>query len=73
MRPPMVTRLGQQFIVEDRTMIMATRANAVNATLYPNLNFNFIRDVDRAPTVADLRGARRCQDRWRAHRNFYFA
>jgi len=33
--------LGQHFIVEDRTMIMATRANAINATLYPNLNFNF--------------------------------
>jgi tripartite-type tricarboxylate transporter receptor subunit TctC len=39
------------------TLLMATTANAVNATLYPNLNFNFIHDVapiaiiNRAPFV----------------------
>jgi len=27
------------------TLFMATGANTINATLYPNLNFNFIRDV----------------------------
>jgi tripartite-type tricarboxylate transporter receptor subunit TctC len=27
------------------TLLTATSANAINATLYPNLNFNFIRDV----------------------------
>jgi len=27
------------------TLLMATSANAINATLYPNLSFNFIRDV----------------------------
>ena len=27
------------------TLLTATAANAINATLYPNLNFNFIRDV----------------------------
>jgi tripartite-type tricarboxylate transporter receptor subunit TctC len=27
------------------TLLLATSANAINATLYPNLNFNFVRDV----------------------------
>jgi len=27
------------------TLLTATTANAINATLYPNLNFNFVRDV----------------------------
>jgi tripartite-type tricarboxylate transporter receptor subunit TctC len=58
-------RLGQQFIVEDRsgagssiaaqdvvaapadgyTLLLAANANAVNASLYPNLPFNLVRDV----------------------------
>ncbi len=58
-------RLGQQFIVENRTgagtniateavvratpdgytLLVASAANAINATLYDNLNFNFIRDT----------------------------
>ncbi len=58
-------RLGQQFIVENRsgagssiaaqdvvaapadgyTLLLATNANAVNASLYPNLPFNFVRDI----------------------------
>ncbi len=58
-------RLGQQFIVEDRsgagssiaaqdvvaapadgyTLLLAANANAVNASLYPNLPFNFVRDI----------------------------
>jgi tripartite-type tricarboxylate transporter receptor subunit TctC len=27
------------------TLLTAASANAINATLYPNLNFNFIRDI----------------------------
>src|SRR5215472_10480213 len=27
------------------TLLTATTANAINATLYPNLNFNFVREV----------------------------
>jgi tripartite-type tricarboxylate transporter receptor subunit TctC len=66
-------RLGQQFIVENRTgagtniateavvnsppdgytLLLITSANFINATLYPTLNFNFIRDI--AP-VASLSG-----------------
>ena len=53
-------RLGQQFVVENPpgatemvlrappdgyTLLMTATANAINATLYPNLNFNFIRDI----------------------------
>jgi tripartite-type tricarboxylate transporter receptor subunit TctC len=58
-------RLGQQFIVENRTgagtniatesvvraaadgytLLMSSAANAINATLYDRLNFNFIRDT----------------------------
>jgi tripartite-type tricarboxylate transporter receptor subunit TctC len=58
-------RLGQQFIIENRTgaatnvateavaraapdgytLLVASASNAINATLYSNLNFNFIRDT----------------------------
>jgi tripartite-type tricarboxylate transporter receptor subunit TctC len=74
-------RLGQQFVIENRTGAannIATEAvvrappdgytllmvilppNAINATLYDNLNFNFIRDiapvasVNRIPQVIDV-------------------
>ena len=53
-------RLGQKFVVENPpsatemvmrappdgyTLLMTATTNAINATLYPNLNFNFIRDL----------------------------
>ncbi|HKD27956.1 MAG TPA: tripartite tricarboxylate transporter substrate binding protein [Xanthobacteraceae bacterium] len=58
-------RLGQQFVIENRTgaatnigteavarapadgytLLLAHTANAINATLYEKLNFNFIRDI----------------------------
>jgi tripartite-type tricarboxylate transporter receptor subunit TctC len=73
-------RLGQQFIVENRTgaggnigteavvkappdgytLLLVTVANAINATLYEKLNFNFIRDIapvasiDRVPNVMEV-------------------
>jgi tripartite-type tricarboxylate transporter receptor subunit TctC len=65
-------RLGQQFIVENRsgsatniateavvravpdgyTLLMASASNAINATLYHNLDFNFMRDT--APIASAL-------------------
>jgi tripartite-type tricarboxylate transporter receptor subunit TctC len=67
------TRLGQQFVIENRpgansniaaeavvralpdghTLFLVTPANAINATLYENLSFNFIRDI--APVGALMR------------------
>ena len=53
-------RLGQQFVVENPpgatemvlrappdgyTLLMTTSTDAINATLYPNLSFDFIRDI----------------------------
>jgi tripartite-type tricarboxylate transporter receptor subunit TctC len=58
-------RLGQQFVIENRTgaatniatatvvrapadgytLLLTNAANAINATLYANLSFNFIRDI----------------------------
>src|SRR5262245_22574813 len=66
-------RLGQQFVVENRsgaagnlgtesvararadgyTLLLAVSPNAINASLYDNLNFNFIRDI--APVAALIR------------------
>src|SRR5215813_2432929 len=58
-------RLGQQFVIENRTgaatniateavarapadgytLLLVTASNAINATLYDKLSFNFIRDI----------------------------
>jgi tripartite-type tricarboxylate transporter receptor subunit TctC len=65
-------RLGQQFVVENRTgagtniateavvrappdgytLFLVTPANAISATLYDNLNFNFIRDISPVASFA---------------------
>jgi tripartite-type tricarboxylate transporter receptor subunit TctC len=64
-------RLGQQFVVENRTgagtniaaeavvhaspdgytLLWVTQTNAINATLYDNLNFNFIRDIQPVASI----------------------
>jgi tripartite-type tricarboxylate transporter receptor subunit TctC len=64
-------RLGQQFVVENRTgagtniaaetvvhalpdgytLLWVTQTNAINATLYDTLNFNFIRDIQPVASI----------------------
>jgi tripartite-type tricarboxylate transporter receptor subunit TctC len=39
---------------DGHTLLMVTGSNAVNATLYENLNYNFIRDI--APVIRVTRG-----------------
>src|SRR5262245_3928058 len=66
-------RLGQQFLIENRTgaatniateavvrapadgytLLLVTASNAINATLYDKLGFNFIRDI--APVAGIIR------------------
>jgi tripartite-type tricarboxylate transporter receptor subunit TctC len=66
-------RLGQQFLVENRTgagtniaaeavanappdgytLLLATSANAINATLYEKLNFNFMRDMVPVASISN--------------------
>jgi tripartite-type tricarboxylate transporter receptor subunit TctC len=70
-------RLGQQFVVENRsgaggnlgteaaakaapdgyTLLLASAGDAWNATLYTNLKFNFIRDIEPVASVARGMGA----------------
>lgn len=64
-------RLGQQFIVENRTgagtniaadtvvhspndgytLLLITQTNAINASIYKNLNFDFIRDIEPVASI----------------------
>jgi tripartite-type tricarboxylate transporter receptor subunit TctC len=56
-RPGAGGNLGAEAVVKAQpdgyTILMASTTNAINATLYDNLNFNFIRDI--APVAALVR------------------
>jgi tripartite-type tricarboxylate transporter receptor subunit TctC len=63
-RPGAGTNIGTEAVVnavpDGYTLLLATNPNAVNATLYEKLNFNFIRDiapiamVSRVPNVMEV-------------------
>jgi tripartite-type tricarboxylate transporter receptor subunit TctC len=56
-RPGAGTNLGAEAVVrapaDGYTMLLCASPNAINATLYDNLNFNFIRDI--APVASMIR------------------
>jgi tripartite-type tricarboxylate transporter receptor subunit TctC len=56
-RPGAGTNIGTESVLrataDGYTLLFATTANAINATLYDNLDFNFIRDI--APVAGILR------------------
>jgi tripartite-type tricarboxylate transporter receptor subunit TctC len=55
-RPGAGTNVGTEFVVnsppDGYTLLLVSGANAINATLYKKLNFNFIRDTTPIATIA---------------------
>jgi tripartite-type tricarboxylate transporter receptor subunit TctC len=57
-RPGAGSNMGTEAAVRARsdgyTLLVATTANAINATLYETLNFNFIRDITPVATISGV-------------------
>ena len=63
-RPGAATNIATEFVVhappDGYTLLWVTTANAINATVYPKLNFDFLRDIepiaslDRFPLVMEV-------------------
>ena len=56
-RPGAATNIATEGVVraspDGYTLLLVTQSNAINATLYDNLNFNFVRDI--APVASMTR------------------
>ncbi len=57
-RPGASANIGTEFVVKSPpngdTLLLAMSANAINASLYPHLNFNFIRDTEPVASIARI-------------------
>src|SRR5262249_3704730 len=57
-RPGAANNIGTEAVVkappDGHTLLLATTANAVNATFYETLNFDFIRDIAPVAAIVDL-------------------
>ena len=57
-KPGAGTNLATEIVIRSAPdgymLLLVSAANAINATLYPNLNFNFIRDMAPVATVAQV-------------------
>jgi tripartite-type tricarboxylate transporter receptor subunit TctC len=55
-RPGAASNIGTDFVVrapaDGYTLLVASGANAINATMHENLNFNFIRDITPVASIA---------------------
>jgi len=57
-RPGASANIGTEFVVkappDGSTLLLAMSANAINPSLYSNLNFNFIRDTEPVASIARI-------------------
>ncbi len=57
-RPGASANIGTEFVVkapqDGNTLLLAMSANAINASLYPHLNFNFIHDTEPVASIARI-------------------
>jgi tripartite-type tricarboxylate transporter receptor subunit TctC len=57
-RPGASANIGTEFVVkappDGSTLLLAMSANAINASLYSTLNFNFIRDTEPVASIARI-------------------
>ena len=57
-RPGAGTNIGTEVVAnappDGYTLLLAMSANAINASLYQNLNFNFIRDIAPVASIARI-------------------
>src|SRR5262249_23142991 len=71
-RPGAASNIGAEMVVnappDGYTLLVATFVNAVNASLYSKLNFNFIRDIAPVASIAREPFPSRCTPRCRSRR-----